>query len=351
MGEEWLMGMSYIQLLKEHYRKLSLWSGNEPNIDIFKKIDPTACERFIRQFFRLYEKEQGNQLLSLLDSVDKDRQRHIVYTFLLGVAIYKESDFVRKRIDKELNLYKDALANQENEFEFVWFLICLFHDLAYPVEMKDEKAKNYETRDYQELSKKMGDFCLPGLVAVPAIYYGMIDKYYDYKRQIYKDKSCDHGIIAGAYLYRDMCINRDVKRSMTQSNRFWKPELNRVYKFAASIVTCHNIWLQPKQEDVPKYIHCGMQSLMMPRGSRPIRFCDYPTFFLFCLVDSMEMVKRKGVSLDKLKVDIWCDGILLDINECSQTDKYILRYNFLAIDDWLTDAKETADSIITISIK
>lgn len=346
-----LMGRSYIKVLQEHYEELPFGGGKSPHIDVFDENDSVACEEFIRRVFALFGKEQENQLLSLLGSVCEDRKRHIVYTFLLGVAIYKESDFVRKRIDDELNLYKDALANQENEFEFVWFLICLFHDLAYPVEMKDEKAKNYETRDYQELSKRMGDFCFPGLVAVPAIYYGMIDKYYDHKRQIYKDKSCDHGIIAGAYLYRDMCINRDKKRSMMRSNRFWKPELNRVYKFAASIVTCHNIWLQPHPNDVPEYKKRGMQPLIAPRRSRLIKIDIYPMFFLFCLVDSMEMSKRKEIALDKLKIDIKRDYIQLDINELSRTSKYIVRYYFYAIDDWLTDVRETENEVITISIK
>lgn len=346
MESEVLMGRSYIQVLKEHYKKLPFGGGKSPHVDVFDGKNRRAYE-FIKRVFELYGKDQDNQLLSLLDSVDEDRQRHIVYTFLLGVAIYEESDFVRKRIDEELNLYKDALANQENEFEFVWFLICLFHDLAYPVETRDEIAKHYIVRKYKNLAKKMGEFLLSDPIEVPAFYRGMLVKYYNYR--VHRYGCCDHGIIAGLYLYHDMCVNRERQHSVNP--QCWNSDLNHVYEFAASIVACHNIWLQPHPNDVPEYKKRGMQPLIAPRRSRLIKIDIYPMFFLFCLVDSMEMSKRKEIALDKLKIDIKRGYIKLDINELSRPSKYIVRYYFLAIDDWLTDARETENGIITISIK
>lgn len=332
---------TYIDLLKRYYSKPEKWKykdSGEFDMDVFECNKSDECKHFIITFFEDAKKADNNQLLKDIDNLTEDRQRHIVYTFLLGIALYNECKYVKNLIDKEISIYKEALHNHKNHFAFVWFLICLFHDLAYPIEEKNA-ANNFCCFD--ELRNKVKNYELKKLVGVPEYYQGMISKYFDYKRKIYKSHSCDHGICAGVFLYHDMCAIREhlLKVIKAGVKKYWQPDLIAVYQFAASIVSCHNIYIQPKNEDIPKYQHCGMSQLIHEKGERPIRLSDYPTFFLFCLVDTIEPTKR-GNNETNFNLECSNNSISFEIPDGLNNGNAI-KSNFDSINNWLIDVNQS----------
>ena len=94
----------------------------------------------------------------------KFRIKHTFAVYLLGIILYDKSIFVGECINKcvkkmmkmehrNVNL-EDIEPNElRSHFLYVWYLICLCHDLGTPIEEESKKAEDIEK--YINIFKKM----------------------------------------------------------------------------------------------------------------------------------------------------------------------------------------------------
>lgn len=113
-------------------------------------------------FFNAYWigiQEEENLFLTLVDNMKKfeeqagrltskqrDHYIHSVFVFLVGIAIYEQNSnyrniFAKYALNKDK--YPDHYKTKNEEFFYRWGLASLFHDIAYPLEITLEQAKNY----------------------------------------------------------------------------------------------------------------------------------------------------------------------------------------------------------------
>lgn len=338
---------SYQEIINEVYHNHELWlykDGPNPiDLDIENPID---CRHFIEGYFEAAKKAYGNLLLKDLQKIEDRRCIHIVYTFLLGICIYNNSNFIKTKLDKEFHRYEDALINHKQKFAFVWFLICLFHDLGYAVE--DKKVTKQQYNSYDKLINAVGVDIFDELVGVPSLYRGHIGQYFNYKLNHPRFRNCDHGIVAGHFLYHDLYEIRR-RESQDRDCKYWKEGLIGVYKFAASIVLCHNIFYSFPEDDndtIQKYQDSGMGDMIRTGCSREIKVSKFPTYFLFSLVDNLDISKREGWNMDNLKIIISNKEMKLDIASYDDKIRERVEKQMKSMDSWLTDVKEREGCIV-----
>ncbi|MCQ2254433.1 MAG: hypothetical protein MJZ29_02970 [Bacteroidaceae bacterium] len=363
------MKKDVIQIIKDIKIEENKWSYKlfVPSKDLFKKNE---CRDFIRQYMKSAGTVSNlHEFTCVLDKddfegIDALRYQHIVFTYFLGLAIYDKCTSIQKAINDKFcdsEEYKSALRyHQEARFPYLWFLICLFHDLGYQYEKKTINSdKEYE--EYEKLHSRLmlsePPHQLSELKGVPEHYTidDLIKSYYIYRAKI--GKKYDHGICGGLHLFYTLCsIRRDKKKSVQQEpdDILWNDELEKIFALASSIVLCHNIYL-PKEQDYEKYSNYNLNKLVeLSKQVRsdmykyPYKMEDYPVFFLFCLVDSIEPIKVvKDVNLlHNIFWDIQEDSITVSTNlTCGCKDRIL--QNASNLKDWLCKTK-TEDCSVTI---
>lgn len=335
------------ELIEEIYQDKAMWVyKNNKNkfegIDIFNK---RYCRNFIETYFGCTGKDSApNTLYCMLDSndsIDDNRCQHIVMTFFYGLVLYNKCRTIKQPIDKFLNADKYRVAlerHQDAPFAYVWFLICLFHDLAYPLEYKRGNERDFKS--YQGLSeKKKWDKNPDG---VPSEYTTkLLESYFDY-RNSGDDAMNDHGICAGHHLYADLCKIRR-KKGKNAQNGWWKKELEEIFNLAAWVVACHNIWTtQEDSVNVETYRGKNLEALILKRDNEGklkylINVEQHPLLFLFCFVDTIEPIKIvEDVSLlDKIRMEIADEEISIKIELICGCRTRLLK-NIHSLNDWLT---------------
>lgn len=320
---------------------------NNKEVQSINIFDKSNSKHFIESYLggagTLPEPDSLAEVLEKDDykTIDEVRYQHIVLTFFLGLIIYDKSKHIRKAIDKDFcnnEKYKDALEKHKDApFAYIWFLICLFHDLGYQYEnSKKEMGGKYSTfSDFLRDVANDVECIHNNLVGVPDNYMGMVEPYFNYR--IKEMGKQDHGICGGIVLYRDLCnIRRKKEQRETKAvvNGFWKTELEQIFSYAASVVICHNMFFESK--DSVLYKTSGLTGLMKDEGEYPIKIEEHPIFFLFCLVDSIEPIKVvKDVNLlKKITLTITDKTIKFDTTlNCGCADKLIR--NFTGLNSWL----------------
>ena len=345
-----------LELLQEIYADTSKWVYKDnKNLlmthDIFKKDE---CRKFIEGYFDCAGKNADeNTLLRKLENqndISDTRCQHIVVTFFYGLLLYNKCTRIRDSIDKFLaqDEYKEALENHmDAPFAYVWFIICLFHDLGYTLEYKRGNDKEY--KDYKELSSaKQWD---KGPDGVPEFYKDVLLPYFNY-RNGGKDAMNDHGICAGHYLYAELCAVQEKKKKSRSEKKWWKDELKDIFNLAAWVVACHNIWTvrEDVEEDAEKYRKDHLKALIIGKDKEgklcyKIHLHEHPFLFLFCLVDSIEPIKvvKDVTLLDKILLEISGEGVKIDVLlTCACHDK--LLENIDNLKSWLTNTSVKGDT-------
>lgn len=149
---------------------------------------------------------------------------------------------------------------------------------------------------------------------------------------------------------RDVCHIRQVM-SHVVSTLSWRKELEEVYHDVAWIIIAHNIWWNRLKDHQPEDDH--LKGLKLPKQQYhdysykqyPINGQRYPLFTLFCLVDTIEPLKRK-VHLEKINIEVFRGHIYLQVNKRRSKGKYVKA--ILAANDWLMPVRLLFDEIIDI---
>ena len=352
------------KIYKDLYDKPEDWDYYQKGVDYgypFDSEDYRICSDFIEKFFR----DSGKKETTFKGFAEKlgKRSQHIVSTFFLGVYLYKNSDFIHKNVHKELSKkYPKEYCDSEIErsFTFVWFLICLFHDMGYLI----EEDKNRNTPKYLSFQDFLDSECinkkLSNLSGVPRIYAKIYRSYFAYRAN--EHRTNDHGICAAFLLFKDLCEIRERKEKNPNTDPddklYWGKELIRIYNFASWIILAHNIWYvnSSNLSEVEKYNCAGLNQLIRHAGEYKICFETHPTFFLFCLIDSIEFLKRvKDVSLlEKIELGIEegdnknCKIVVESKLTCGYNDSVMKSIEDL--NNWLTTTKKDGDKKIRIDL-
>lgn len=236
-------------------------------------VDNLNYSSFIVDYFQRGGKVQIFESCNIRPQ-DLRLPNHICSVFFLGVLLYNRTGF-----SKSYKLAKNSPGYET--FPFIWFLIALFHDNAYQMEDEDE-LKDVHT--------------IPQLFARFDITHSLFDRkfskcaelldcrenYFLFRKE--KWKVVDHGILGGILLFDRLVKIRREKKRINEDGLFWGRRLENQYKNAANAISIHNIWLQ--SDTIGKQF--GLDSLM---NFQPIKFEDFPLFYILAVVDTIEPLK------------------------------------------------------------
>lgn len=342
------MKKSFKEILDDTFRDTSKWNyyGDEGIIidNPFNSIEDS--KQFIKKFISLSEKANTNELFKKIDGLG-DRAIHIVSTFFLGIYLYENpNNKMQKEIDNQLLKLIEKYEIKSNiNFSFIWFLACLFHDLGYEYEEKVNHLPRYTS--YEDFIQNFNP--LKKADGVPPFYSALCKPYFNFKTN--KRKENDHGICASFVLFRDLCnIRREQENSDKKTSTLsWEPALENIYNFASWIILAHNIWYVrgSNEYDSKCYKDAGLSALILKEKEYKISSSKYPFLFLFCLIDSIEPLKRiKDVSLlDKIKLTIEKDKIIIESElTCSCHDLILKQAS--DVNKWLTTATKKDNSVL-----
>lgn len=346
---------NFCEIFKEVRTNQKWWNYYKLKSDqIQSDSDTMDSDKFIKNFIEV----SGKAEISLYKAIEglkyTIRPDHIVNTFFLGVYLYNNSRSIKKQINKATDVFRTVLSDhdEQDRFQFIWFLICLFHDLGYNVELESNSLKSKERKQRiieieQEIEKLIKIRKIHG---VPPLYENIITKYLKYRNTVFR--CIDHGIYAGIRLFWDLCENRSIKE-FSPSKLSYKFGLIEVYHYAACIILAHNIFFakQGSFEDELYKIH-DLDSLIFEPNKYRISLDKHPMFFLFCLVDTIEPIKvfkEDGELLKNIFLS-YSDNNLTIRSEikCGCHDTYFSKVK--SLNDWVTPVKELDSQTLEIQL-
>ena len=323
--------------IKRIYKNKDLWNYYDKEFKRIDLSDALSCKKFITKYVEYAKKNPDNLYKELLylENHDENRLKHIASTFFIGILLYncRELPF-RRLICKELKeIEAFDNTNIDDHFIYIWFLITLYHDLGYKYE-KDNL--DFNINDYDILDKNKN------INMVPTIYEDIYKKYINYHKN-------DHGICGGLIFNQEICKIRARNENSSDSLN-WDRKLQQVYESVAWIIVSHNIWWCREGDEIEKeYIEKGLNKLIIKKDSAyPIDIKNYPLFFMFCLVDTIEPSKR-DIKHDKIDFKFNKNSITIKCKTKNNIKKYL--DGILDSKKWLTNIQSGKDSNeVTIDI-
>lgn len=342
-----------LNIYKELYADNEKWDyySNMQSVDPFDN-----SEEFIRSFIELSGKSK-NILYEKLDLLDKNRRMHIVSTFFIGIFFYYHITAIKTYIDKILEKYKRQNPDSKIEFSYFWFLICLFHDLGYSIENKNNNYSNFD--DF--LNRENIKYFLRGNAGVPNIYKNVYKNYFQYRIESSDPRinKPDHGICGGIVLFDS--LNKTLKKELEVDdglhwNLRWDPKLKNIFNYVSWVILAHNIWLIPegdKKENVYKDPNYNLQELIYNKVEKSkIDIKKYPFLFLLSLADTIEPLKNTRYNFSDLG-KIQCE--IIDNNKIVfQIDDETIRADYYkkvkGLNGWLIQNSESSPNIKEMGI-
>ncbi len=307
--------------------------------------------RFIEKYFQC-----GGKYMIVRDIARycrPDRATHSISTFFLGILLLP--------LFKKHHIHIDV--PEDKTFLWLWFLTCLYHDMAY----KFEEDKNHlptlnrfvveNNITYQILNDRT--------IRFKGVTKKTVRAYYRYR--INECGCVDHGIAGGILLYNSLRQNyaevynycRGVNNNVSYDNFKWNglhlsSSHFREYAKCANAIIQHNLWFKaPGQTDFEKYVDYHLDELIYSPSARPY-YKDWLTALLvFC--DTIEPVKRflnstPSSLLKEMILDFDDEGTYLKISfnkSCVNPASYIERVSEMK--DWTNLTIQMDEQMIVIS--
>lgn len=300
-----------LSVYEEIFRDTECWKYYFSMTPINPFRNNADAKEFVKKFIELSGKADDNILYDGIDSLDDKRISHIVSTLFLGTYLYRNITSIREPIDRLLEKYQEQNPDSTIKFSFLWFLICLFHDLGYNI----EEIKKYDSYDdFLSQSCSVPSF-LKSKVGVPDVYFNIYKAYFNYRLES-KDKGFggkpDHGICGGILLYDvlNKIVNKHIRKGYEKRTRglYWDKKLLNIYKRVSWVILSHNIYFA--WEGSKNYMdykeNPALHELILTKELGPlVKLNKHPFLFLFLLVDSIEPLKKLDYfeALDKILVE------------------------------------------------
>ena len=229
----------------------------------------------------------------IFDVKKLSRSEHTYIVFLLGYLVYTKLGDVKNKYFKNTHY-----ENPEKQFQLIWFLTSIVHDIFFDIERKKEYK---EFKDLNgDLNSVKKEFYIDNCLVSNSQYCDKLDKKFEtflgilgnyYKYRYCHDDRIDHGIVAGLVIF-DLLVKHRIKKSST-SCQYWKEELDKLYFEAGLSIASHNIWSSDSKLKDKNYKDYGLGILVnsSKKSIFPIKFSEMPFLFLLGLVDTIEPTK------------------------------------------------------------
>lgn len=282
------------------------------------------------EFISRYFACGGKQSLLSNIKLSANRSRHILSTYLLGIALHEK--FYSNCSEDFYIDANDKAKYGKNPWLYTWFLTCLFHDVGYVYEEGGSPFRM--SNEYKKLcNDELG--------------FPLALKYYEYRR---KHGVADHGIVGGMILYSKLQkLFKEVLKSggsAVQNNLYYGTAIYNLHKIAARAIMRHNMWTADKEHE-EEHREAGLESLIKG-GEHSILSAKNGFPFLLGLCDSIEPIKRFGCVetqflLDNMEICIGNGRLSLELPEVLNTTRYFKMAESLK--DWLdVEIKVSCDS-------
>lgn len=330
------------------YNDSNEWNYYSCNMNF--PFDDIGARRFIKAYF-----EQGAKrgvIFPVIDEINSMRSMHTVSAFFIGLLL-------KKGIGENIDII--CPNSGDYEFSYLWFLVCLYHDMGYAVEndwmykftyrnqSKNfvEKYRNirkcywYRRTMYEDLGllfvapSLYSEFSVPkrnkdiyrrddgikfrnGVRVKRATYTRKtIFNYLEYCKMNPHIKHYDHGIVGGFWLYdslmknyyetymREKEFDRDIdfENFQANGNRHFSVEQRWIFAYLADCIISHNIWPATKEKN-EIYKECDLNELVEPNFKK-ITFWDNPILFILAIADTIEPIKLYSGVSGMETIDIW----------------------------------------------
>lgn len=314
-----------LSIYEEIFRDTDSWKYYSSMNPVNPFENHEEAREFIMKFIELSGKADDNILYDDIKYLDNKRINHIVSTFFLGIYIYCNIPVIKKPIDKILKVYQTNNPKSKIEFSFLWFLICLFHDLGYRIENNNNSYSNFN--DFLSRNCSVPYF-LKSPVGVPKVYSNTYEAYFNYK--IESKNECfggkpDHGICGGVLLYDvlNKIVNKRINDRDIRETKglYWDRKLLSIYKRVSWVILSHNIYFawEGNANFVDYKGNAVLQELILTKELGPlVKLNKHPLLFLFLLVDCVEPIKlfEKPQNFSELK--------LIEVESVSNSMKIII---------------------------
>lgn len=344
---EWKIIMNLYQQIIELYRDEKEWNYYSSNMHNLKDMDKLFSGEWAKDFIKKYFEcgEKQGVIWPCIDEMECMRSMHTISVFFLGILI-------QEKLAPNLEIVSQYIENYK--FSYIWFLVCLYHDLGYVVE-KDwsykykyiQKSNEY-LRKYNCMDRIREQYAFKelGLVYVPRFGYvcGITDRnrqsggivftdgnivcrstyrlrtvwnYLEYCKMMPNINHYDHGIVGGLWLYDSLYKNYREKyederkrnhgikfRSFIYDDRLhFSTEQITVFAYIADCIIAHNIW--PANADMSElYQKYGLEELTYSQF-RPITFARNPVLYILAIADTIEPIKIYSGDYQGKEIDIW----------------------------------------------
>jgi len=290
----------------KNYKKLSdcFVIEKKDNKDFYKS------EEFIEHYFNVSEKNIPDNL-TLKKLSDKKRIDHSLYVYFIGTILIKNGIF--KNIENIIEKKDDVL--------YYWFLIAMFHDFGYMIELDSIKYILNKSNSFYPLKYNYNLKIYPieynlfehkfisrnheiNSIEKCSLYSPNTFKLY-YKYRIEQMFSLDHGILGGLLLYNFLCENYFNRRN-TAENKIKNKDNNEeifewnkrtfqktdfdIYAYCSYAIAQHNIYRSDNGTTSVKYLAYGLDELI--GTDKKFNKNKNPFSFLLGLVDTIEVTKR-----------------------------------------------------------
>lgn len=281
--------------LYEYLRKVyeELLNGNlgfeKPAYEFIKSTsydnlmdDENKCIEFIS---KVYEFDISPDIFVY----NKERAKHIIVTFLLGLGLKNIFD-LKESIDSDIR------------YNSIWIQSSMLHDYGYFIDeykqsdltIDDITSKyNLLTDEYNGVFDDLNGLTKSGYKCYFPYEYEEIIKYFNYKKKYSKEIN-DHGIVGGCLAFEKYCIRvaKYDKKFYELKGIHYRPshEINRQQKIACYTAATHNIFKSSTKKTDKKYLEFDLKNLLSTSKKR-IKVKN-KLLMLLSLVDTIECSKR-----------------------------------------------------------
>lgn len=322
---------------------------------------PFENEEIANDFIIDYFKNGGKtRVIDECFKEGNERSLHTISTFFLGLII--EPLLIINRNNLNIKLIQD----EEPDFIYFWFLLCLYHDFGYFIEYHKEK---YSPKAYSLdcICKELNiEANLLKTKYKLNFTKSTIKKYYSLCRNKYG--FINHGIIGGLLLFDRLKKNYEINKKEASAigievenddfiyNKLhWAKKHENYYTIVADTVISHNIWFSTDNETNLLYYKNKLENLIITNKEQRKSIIN-SLLGLLSLCDTIEPIKSfsqyepecilSKLSIDILEVERKIQIKVLD--NCINFKPWFKKIKDL--EKWLKVKVEQYDNVLTIEI-
>ena len=362
------------------YNCVSEWNYYDANFE--KPFGINKARRFIEQYFEKGAKR--GVVLPFIDKIDPMRYVHTISVFFIGILI-------KRKLCPNLAIRSEV--DTDYEFSYLWFLVCLFHDMGYAIEndwrykfvyKKDtDEYKNkykrkmcfpklkrdiyedlgvlygaptkyrkngiFQRRDKKDCTNEFDSIIFNNGIKVCESTYGRgtVFKYLEYCKTTDEIRHYDHGIVGGLWLYDKLIKNyykaywkEKEKRTDVDFDNFYVDghlhfftEQKMIFAYLADCIIAHNMW-SASLDKIDMYKKYGLDKLIPPEFEK-ITFEKNPILFILAVADTIDPIKLFLSETSMSVVNIWKGIDILFSKDYIEIKIVDHRLSFKSLDDKL----------------